>query len=383
MGGSPLERRGNSHEKKAAVRRLNLPPDHRVLAISDIHGNLPFFQGLLKKVSFGPEDILFLVGDLVEKSTGSLDTLHYVMELAGTHTVYPICGNCDNLTVSFFQDTQRDEDFYPFFQTWGEKSLLLQMAAQLGMELDGVESLAPIRRAVQRAFPEELAYLQAMPTIVETQNLLLVHGGVPGEHALEELNAWACMKNDDFLSSPARFERHWCVVGHWPVTLYREEIPSAAPILDRARKIISIDGGCVLKLDGQLNALIQAESGSEEFSWAAFDGLEEGTALDGQAPSPHSVNIRWGRNQVRPLKEAGEFVRCRHVETGRELWILRDYLYRQGDELRCQDSTDYLLPVTPGDRLSIVRKTSRGYLAKKAGVTGWYRGRITGDRGRW
>ena len=377
-----MGRRGNSHEKKAVVQRLNLPPGRRVLAISDIHGNLPFFQGLLKKVNFGPEDILFLVGDLVEKSTGSLDTLRYVMELARTHTIYPICGNCDNITVNFFQDVCRDEDFYPFFQAWGDKSLLLQMAAQLGMRLEGIESLATIRRAVQNAFSEELAYLQAMPTIVETQNLLLVHGGVPEERNLETFNAWACMKNDDFLSSPAKFQRHWCVVGHWPVTLYREEIPSAAPIFARERKIISIDGGCVLKLDGQLNALIQPETGSEEFTWTAFDGLEEGVALDSQIPSQHSVNIRWGKNRVQPLEEAGEFVRCRHMETGRELWILRDYLYLQEGELRCQDATDYLLPVAPGDRLSIVRETSRGYLAKKDGVTGWYRGRLIGDRGR-
>ena len=43
---------------------------------------------------------------------------------------------------------------------------------------------------------------------------------------------------------------------------------------------------------------------------------------------------------------------------------------------RCEDSTDYRLPVEPGDALSIVRATSRGYLAKKAGVTGWYTGRL-------
>ena len=40
------------------------------------------------------------------------------------------------------------------------------------------------------------------------------------------------------------------------MTLYDPRIPSAAPIFTRDRKIISIDGGCVLKADGQLNALI-------------------------------------------------------------------------------------------------------------------------------
>ena len=63
------------------------------------------------------------------------------------------------------------------------------------------------------------------------------------------------MKNDDFLSQGYGFRR-WVIVGHWPVTLYRPDIPSAKPLLLPDRHIASIDGGCNLKADGQLNALI-------------------------------------------------------------------------------------------------------------------------------
>lgn len=69
---------------------------------------------------------------------------------------------------------------------------------------------------------------------------------------------------------------------------------------------------------------------------------------------------------------------CRHLESGRELYILTSYLRRDGDRLWCEDSTDYCLPVLPGDRLSLVAQTSRGYLMKKNGVTGWYSGRPGG-----
>ena len=37
------------------------------------------------------------------------------------------------------------------------------------------------------------------------------------------------------------------------------------------------------------------------------------------------------------------------------------------------------LAFAAGDRLSIVQETSRGALAKKRGVTGWYRGRLRWD----
>ena len=165
-------------------------------------------------------------------------------------------------------------------------------------------------------------------------------------------------------------------MGHWPVTLYRSDIPSAKPILLKDRHIASIDGGCTLKLDGQLNALILPKQPGGAFTWASYDGYPLMTALDDQQPSPDPINIRWGRSQLEVLEEGQEFCRCRHLESGRVLDILTNYLRRDAKGVHCEDSTDYLLPVKAGDRLSIVQRTSRGTLAKKDGATGWYKGRL-------
>lgn len=73
------------------------------------------------------------------------------------------------------------------------------------------------------------------------------------------------------------------------------------------------------------------------------------------------------------LERGEEFSRCRHLESGRELDILNEYLRFDGG-VHCEDSTDYRLPVSPGDRLGVVRATGRGILCKKNGVTGWYFG---------
>ena len=183
------------------------------------------------------------------------------------------------------------------------------------------------------------------------------------------------MKNDDFRGQGHSFSKY-VIVGHWPVTLYNPKVPSAAPLFDYDRKIISIDGGCVLKADGQLNALILPSEESGDFSWQAYDGLEVYTALDRQEPSQDSINIRWGRADLELLEPGEELSRCRHLESGRELYILTSYLRRTGERLWCEDSTDYRLPVEPGDRLSLVARTSRGCLMKKNGVTGWYFGRL-------
>ena len=77
------------------------------------------------------------------------------------------------------------------------------------------------------------------------------------------------------------------------------------------------------------------------------------------------------------LREGEELSRCRHLETGRELYILNEYLRRGEGGLWCEDSTDYRLPVSPGDLLTVVRKTKRGFLCKKEGTTGWYYGRMS------
>ena len=78
------------------------------------------------------------------------------------------------------------------------------------------------------------------------------------------------------------------------------------------------------------------------------------------------------------LEEGEELSLCRHLETGRELLILNHYLRRDADGLWCEDSTDYSLPVSPDDVLSLVYSTKQGHLCKKDGVTGWYYGRIDG-----
>ena len=57
------------------VRQIDLPSHKRVFAVSDVHGNLDYLKGLLNKISFSTDDILILLGDLIEKGPRSLETL--------------------------------------------------------------------------------------------------------------------------------------------------------------------------------------------------------------------------------------------------------------------------------------------------------------------
>ena len=382
----------------ASVIRPAIEPGRRVIAISDIHGNLSCLKGLLKQVRLTPDDVLILVGDLLEKGRDSLAVLRFVLELQKTHTVYPLCGNCDYIDRVFLEGgspdpafsvqmnerlgvsghySNADQELWPVLEYWGNRSTLIQMGLEIGHPMPRrAADLPALRAALLDYFPRETKFLLKLPHILESANFIFVHGGIPREDNLDGLEAYSCMKNDDFLGQGLSF-RKWVAVGHWPVTLYDPCVQRSAPLIHRGRHIASIDGGCVLKTDGQLNALLIPDVYGEDMSAQWYDGLPVLTALDGQEESAGSINIRWSDSAVDVLGEEEDCVLIRHLSSGRRLWAPKDFVsVWQDGRTHTEDATDYALPVAPGDRLSLVRRTRRGLLVKKAGIAGWYYGRV-------
>ena len=360
---------------KAVVHRLSIPADRRILAVSDIHGNLAWLRGLLARAALDPGDVLVIVGDLLEKGPESLETLRFVMDLSKTRPVYCVMGNCDGLCLNLRPARGHGVHDLMGYLRFHPESLVWQLAAEAGFPLRSADDLPALGGLLETAFPREMAFLRAMPTVLETDDYVFVHGGVPSYEHMEDLSAWACMKNDDFMGQGHSFPKY-CVVGHWPTTLYRVHSPDADPLVDRTRRILSIDGGCVLKRGGQLNGVLLPRSPSEDFVTLRYDDYPQRTALDPQEASRHPVNIRWVDNAVEVLEQGEEFSLCRQKSTGQTLWVLTSYLGHWGGSDRCEDATDHRLAVSPGDRLGVVEETSRGALVKKEGRLGWYYGRL-------
>lgn len=359
--------------EKAVLKRITLPAGRRVIAISDIHGNLDYLTALLSKVGFSSADILILVGDVLERGPRNLDTIRFVMELSKTHTVYAVQGNWDK--DPFFQVIP-DEIVFRILQNWQGRCTFSDMAAELGLTVRTAEDIPRHRQAAQEKFSAELDFMQSFPTMIETQHHIFVHGGIPRETDLEQLDRWDCMKNDNFLNQGYSFQK-WVVTGHWPTSHYRGNISCSDPLVEEARHIMAIDGGCVLKEDGQLNALILPDGNREEYEWVRYDHFPVAIAQTPQEESKEWFAIKYGDNWVEVLDRQGTFTLCQHKSTGRVLPILTAQLWTpDANVTQCSDTTDYQLPVSPGDRLSIMIETERGYLAKKEGITGWYQGRI-------
>ena len=79
---------------KATVEYVTVPKDSRIIAISDIHGDLSGFKKLLNKVHFTDHDSLFIVGDFCEKGSEILPLVRYVMNLSKKSNVHIVCEMC-------------------------------------------------------------------------------------------------------------------------------------------------------------------------------------------------------------------------------------------------------------------------------------------------
>ncbi len=353
------------------VERLHVEPGRRIIAVSDVHGNLPYLQGVLKKAALTERDVLIVVGDLLEKGPDPLGTLRWVMDLAKRYEVHTVCGNCDFWQE--FCDRPTDPEMDAFYirylvgrnKGWGD-GIIAQMLHALAIPIGPDMDLGAAKAAVRESFKPELDFLRALPHIIETEDYVFVHGGY-----VPEQGAFACMKLDRYRDT-AKPHKKWTVVGHWPLVLYHEDITDARPIIDEDLKLVSIDGGCVLKDDGQLNAFILPD-----MTWVSYDRFPTARAKTAQAAGERHYYIRHGDNEVEVLTEGGEFCRVRHVRTGYEMDILSDnILRREGTHAWVNDVTDYRLPLAAGDEISLVRKTSRGWQCKKDGISGWYFGEI-------
>ncbi len=366
--------RAFNNTRPGNILRLNIPGNRRILVVSDIHGNLEYFKGLLAKVGFCDNDELIIAGDFLEKGPHSLETLRYIMSLAARGNVHPLCGNCDDWCTIFSATEQMDEHIMEYILT-KKRGILWDMLNAAGLDLFEIGSFTACKETLARKFPAEWRFLTELPHAIETENFIFTHAGMDERKPLDAHTVDELFRVDHFMTLGRSFDK-WVVVGHYPVQLYGTDKVCANPVVDREHKIISIDGACVLKDDGQLNAFIIPHKFSETFSFAAYDSFPERVVLDEQKAGDKSYYIRWGDSHVKVLQRGEEFSRCRHVRTGYEMDILTKYLFTDNEYTDCNDCTDCVLELHPGDIVRVVEETSRGYFVKHGGWSGWYFGEL-------
>lgn len=367
------------------IKRMDIEAGKRILVTSDIHGYLSRLENVLNKARFSENDILFIVGDMIERGPDSLGTLRYIMKLCCRGNVIPLIGNVDAYRLKIIQELDEENvvDFFNYNMTLRNKtgtSFYCELASECGCRIDSPKDILRSKEDVLSRFYEEFAFLASLPTVVEAGNYVFVHGGLREKHVSDNKSkgVFELTKYDAFAeSTPYSFDKY-VVVGHWPVSLYNDSVQQLDPIIDRVKRIISIDGGCGVQREGQLNLLILPDINCtvDEITHIACDENPCVRAAEDQAEGECSIYISWVNRKIRMIKAGEEFSFVEHIQSGRRLSIPNSYLK---NEAECSNYTDYILPVKAGDRLSLISKNSKGCIVKKGGVVGWYFGKTEDD----
>ena len=305
----------------------------RLLAVSDIHGELDLFKRLLKKVDFCDDDILVLLGDFYLKGSQVLACFDFVMELKKLPNVFVLRGNCDWLRDDFLNDDQ-----------W--------------------------------------AWLESLPFIIESEDFIFVHAGLE-DKPLDEQDLKYCLTQYAFLEvyDGKPFEK-WLMVGHWPTDNLQHEVPNHNPIICEEKRIICIDGGNVIRHDGQLNAfMVELDDETtvciDKFSWDWVDKFPVTTAERGQEGCRGTLNITWNDRFIEILEDGsgGEFSLVRHIESGKVIEMPMEKIWWDdyGRAIGGNFATDHWLAVNEGDEIAVVAEYSDRIFAKKNGEAGWIR----------
>ena len=68
--------------------------------MSDIHGNYEKFTEMLNKINFSKEDVLYIIGDVIDRMSGGLKIIDYII---GHKNVFYIKGNHEKLFIDAYE----------------------------------------------------------------------------------------------------------------------------------------------------------------------------------------------------------------------------------------------------------------------------------------
>lgn len=223
-----------------------------IYAISDIHGCWDKYRKLLKKINFGPDDTLYVLGDVIDRGP---DGFKIMLDMARRPNVVNLMGNHEAMAVQALS--------HILCAVLQVSSSALPEAAEEDVELwfynGGELSLADFLWLNDGQTQIVWDYMRDMPLYQEItaggQKFVLVHSGLENFSPSRPLSDYApkeilwCRPEEDTTYYPDKY----VVFGHTPVQLLNAGNGNAPAKIHRNGKSIDIDCGCVFS--GKLGCL--------------------------------------------------------------------------------------------------------------------------------
>lgn len=338
------------------IKTIHPKPKQRILITSDVHGNLKLFKSSLKSLNFGKDDILIINGDISEKGDNSIELFQYIIDLAKDYHVHLTMGNCDDLLNNLHLD-EKNEGMQNYMET-RPKTILSEFTKVFGKQ----KHFQDLKELAKKHYPEIFELVLNLPEIIETPYFTAVHAGMTHD---EDQDRRFNLQVPAFYEQDIKFEKP-LIVGHYPVCLYNSTYICHNPIIDRDKNIFSIDGGNVIKNEGQLNFI---EFVDETFHVHSFDNLEYQDLGIHQEAVP-GLHMSWADREIEVLEIGSTFSKCKHLSSQTIIEVPNHYLDLDYSIL-INDYTDALLEVNEGDLVHVIFETEVGYYAKCKGYIGW------------
>lgn len=215
----------------------------RRFIVGDVHGCVKTLRKLVSdNIGLSREDNLYLLGDYVDRGPDSKAVIDYIFDLQEkNYRVFPIMGNHEYLLIKSY-----DNPLY--FELWSRNG------SERTLESFGIpEEKTRMYLSIQRIPKEYIGFLKMLPLYIETEDFFFVHAGVnPGkEDPLEDVESllWTRSEERDEEILGDRILVH----GHTPVPL---EFIKHAVVSRDEKKVINLDGGCVMNIRPDLGNLV-------------------------------------------------------------------------------------------------------------------------------
>ncbi len=352
-------------KKKTLVLPLNLQIEGRYLFISDIHGSLDLLKMALEEVKFNSSDVLFLIGDIIEKGQENIAILDYLMELKKSYKVYFLAGNCDEVLRYIIPPV--DKEAFLFYAVEKKHSIINEMASILNIDLNKDIDVDSICSVFYEKFKKYYDFVDSFYDVIILNNkYVLVHGGLDDIENIPYYNA-SLLKYDSFYlkAKPTSFVR---IVGHFPVVNYTRTIPCNNPIIDLDKGVISIDGGNNVKPTGQLNVLILKDN---IFSYIYVDKyvkqICKTDVLDANINPIHTNSYL--EKITYKGERLGDFYVCYNSKE-EKCYAYKTNIIESKNNFFCYDATNYFIPLKKGERYSLIIKAQPFSIIKHEGYIG-------------
>lgn len=216
---------------KKESESLKKIPYKRVLAIGDIHGHYSEFISLYKKLEVTDEDLIILLGDLIQGGEENLKMLRWAMAAKSKKNVIILMGNAEDDFLKKFSKTNPN-----IFEVKGSTAIELASAAKNEPTL----------------IKDVYNFLKNLRTHYFLQNLFFFcHAGIDPKRALSEQTKSKLLSNRPKNFADDYRGRALIVVGH---TRVQKINPSyTTPIKISEKNILLLDTG--IKRGGKISCV--------------------------------------------------------------------------------------------------------------------------------